>query len=604
MNPDTTAPAIATHPATPWPVLTLAQAHAAMTAPGQPFEMAEALIDGQTMRVWKNAPATLRDVFVNSRAAFGAQTFLVYEGERATFEAFARATLAFAEQLAAMGVVKGDRVGVAMRNLPEWPVAVLATLLLGGIATPINAWGTGPELAYCLADSGAKVAVVDGERWDRLQPLLAELPALLQVVVARPITALDSPAPGAASAATPRVRSWDSLIGPTAGWSALPDRPLPVVDLSPDDDATLLYTSGTTGAAKGALGTHRCSGNTLMGSAFSVARSFVRRGEPLPDPAARSVQRALLLAIPFFHTTGCQVILFGALQSGTKLVLMHRWEPEAAMALIQAERITSAGGVPTIAWQLIEHPARAHYDLSSLESVSYGGAPASAALVQRIGEAFPKAQPGTGWGMTETSGTFTHHGAEDYVHRPDSAGPAMPVAEMKIADDEGQSLPLIGKTTEVGELWVRGPNVVKRYWNKPEETAATFVAGWLRTGDLARLDDEGFLTIVDRKKDMLIRGGENIYCAEVEAVLYRHPAVMDAGVVGQAHPTLGEEPVALVTLKPDAVATEAELRAFVRSHIAGFKVPVRVVISGEPLPRNPTGKLMKKTLKLLFETLA
>ena len=599
MNPDTAAPATAAT----WPALTLAQAHAAMTAPGQPFEMAEALIDGRTMRVWKNAPPTLRDVFVNSRAAFGGQTFLVYEGERATFEAFARATLAFAEQLAAMGVAKGDRVGVAMRNLPEWPVAVLATLLLGGIATPINAWGTGPELAYCLADSGAKVAVLDGERWDRLQPLLAQLPALRQVVVARPTTWADAP-DRPASGATHQSCRWDSLIGPTAGWSALPDRPLPVVDLFPDDDATLLYTSGTTGAAKGALGTHRCSGNTLMGSAFSVARSFVRRGEPLPDPAARTVQRALLLAIPLFHTTGCQVILFGALQAGTKLVLMHRWEPEAAMALIQAERVTSAGGVPTIAWQLIEHPARANYDLSSLESVSYGGAPASAALVQRIGEAFPLAQPGTGWGMTETSGTFTHHGAEDYLHRPDSAGPAMPVAEMKIAGDDGLRLPLIGKTTEVGELWVRGPNVVKRYWNKPEETAATFVDGWLRTGDLARLDDEGFLTIVDRKKDMLIRGGENIYCAEVEAVLYRHPAVMDAGVIGQPHATLGEEPVALVTLKPDTSATEAELRAFVRSQIAGFKVPVRILIQADPLPRNPTGKLMKKTLKLLFETLA
>jgi long-chain acyl-CoA synthetase len=598
MNPNTDAPTTAAT----WPVMTLAQAHAAMTGPGQPFEMAEILRDGRTMRVWKNAPPTLRDVFVNSRAAFGAQTFLVYEGERATFEGFARATLAFADHLAAMGVVKGDRVAVAMRNLPEWPVAVLATLLLGGIATPINAWGTGPELAYCLRDSGAKVAVLDGERWDRLQPLAAALPALQQVVVARPgvttdlTAALDIPVPGAVL----QARSWDALLGPVAGWSALPDRPLPLVDLSPDDDATLLYTSGTTGAAKGALGTHRCSGNTLMGGVFSAARSFVRRGEPLPDPAARTLQRALLLAIPFFHTTGCQVILFGAMQSGTKLVLMHRWEPEAAMALIQAERVTSAGGVPTIAWQLIEHPARAQYDLSSLESVSYGGAPASAALVQRIGEAFPLAQPGTGWGMTETSGTFTSHGAEDYTHRPDSAGPAMPVGEMKIADDEGLSLP----TGEVGELWVRGPNVVKRYWNKPEETAATFVDGWLRTGDLARLDDEGFLTIVDRKKDMLIRGGENIYCAEVEAVLYRHPAVMDAGVIGQAHATLGEEPVALVTLKPDAVATEAELRAFVRSQIAGFKVPVRVVISGQPLPRNPTGKLMKKTLKLLFETLA
>jgi long-chain acyl-CoA synthetase len=571
-----------------WPAMTLAQAHAALTAPGAPFEMSEALVDGRPMRVWKNAPATVRDVFINARAAHGDKTFLVLDDERASVEAFARATLVMAESLAALGVVKGDRVAVAMRNLPEWPVAVLATLLLGAIASPINAWGTGPELAYCLGDSGAKVAVVDAERWARLQPLLGDLPALQRVLVVRANGSLvDS-----------RAIDWGTLLGPTASWAALPDRPLPVVDLAPDDDATLLYTSGTTGAAKGALGTHRCSGSTLMAGVFSVTRSFVRRGEPVPDPTLpRATQRALLLAIPFFHTTGCQVILFGALQSGTKLVLMHRWEPEQAMALIEAERISSAGGVPTIAWQLIEHPARYKYDLSSLESVSYGGAPASGALVQRIVETFPRAQPGMGWGMTETSGTFTHHGAEDYIHRPDSAGPAMPVADMKIADDDGLALP----SGVVGELWVRGPNIVKRYWNKPEETAKTFVDGWLRTGDLGTLDAEGFLFIVDRKKDMLIRGGENIYCAEVEAVLYRHPAVMDAGVIGQAHRTLGEEPVALVTLKPDAVASEDELRAFVRSQLAGFKVPVRIVIQTEPLPRNPTGKLLKKSLKALFE---
>ena len=587
MDPVTPTPSAPTA----WPALTLAQAHAAMTAPGMPFEVIDGRVEGRAMKVWKNAPPTIRDVFINARAAHGDKTFLVYQDERASFEAFARAVLALAEQLAALGVRKGDRVAVAMRNLPEWPVALLAAVLLGAIATPINAWGTGPELAYCLSDSGVRVALVDGERWARIQPLLGGLPALQQVIVTRPSAALDDP----------RALPWHTLLPATAGWADLPDRPLPAVALTPDDDATLLYTSGTTGAAKGALGSHRCSTSTLMGSAFSLSRNFVRRGEPVPDPTApRAHPRALLLAIPFFHTTGCQVILFGALHSGSKLVLMNRWEPEAAMALIQAERISSAGGVPTIAWQMIEHPARENYDLSSLDSMTYGGAPASAALVQRIGEAFPHAQPGTGWGMTETSGTFTHHGAEDYLQRPDSAGPAMPVGEMKITDDDGLVLP----TGEVGELWVRGPNVVKRYWNKPEETAATFVDGWLRTGDMATLDVEGFLTIVDRKKDMLIRGGENIYCAEVEAVLYGHPAVMDAGVIGRSHATLGEEPVALVTLKPDTDASEDELRAFVRSQIAGFKVPVRILIHPEPLPRNPAGKLMKKVLKSLFEASA
>ncbi len=575
-----------------WPVVSLAEAHARMTAPGQPFEVEETTIRGIRQRVWKNAPPTMREVFLHARAMHGAKEFLVFDGERASVEAFARATLALADQLAAMGVVKGDRVAVAMRNLPEWPVAVMATLLLGGITAPLNAWGTGPELSYALGDSGAKVAVVDADRWTRLLPRLGELPTLQRVLVCR--------SEAGADLVDARASRWDDLMGPVSGWATLPDRPLPAVALTPEDDATLLYTSGTTGASKGALGTHRCSTHTLMASAFSVARNFVRRGEPLPDPAARVTQRAILLAIPFFHTTGCQVILFGALYGGVKLVLMHRWEPEQAMALIEAERITQAGGVPTIAWQLIEHPAFGKYDLSSLESMAYGGAPASAALVQRLGQILPQALPGTGWGMTETSGTFTHHGAEDYRHHPDSAGPAMPVAEVKVCDDDGHSLP----QGDVGELWVKGPNVVKGYWNKPDETEKTFVDGWLRTGDMATLDTEGFVTIVDRKKDMLIRGGENIYCAEVEAVLYRHPAVMDAGVIGQVHTTLGEEPVALVTLKPGMQTTEDELRTFVRSHIAGFKVPVRVKISEEPLPRNPAGKLMKKSLKLLFETLA
>lgn len=573
-----------------WPVMSLAAAHALMTAPGSPFELAQATIRGVPTRVWKNAPPTMREVFANARATHGDKTFLVYEGERASYEAFARATLVLAHALGEMGVVKGDRVVVAMRNLPEWPVAYFAALLLGAIATPLNAWGTAAELQYGLKDSGARVALVDAERWDRLAPLVADCPALQQVLVARHASALAGVGPVA-------VRALEAVIGPVADWGRLPLRPLPAVSLAPDDDATLFYTSGTTGAAKGVLGTHRCSTSTLMAGLFSTHRGFVRRGEPVPDPAARPYQRALLVAIPFFHTTGCQSVLCGSLHGGAKLVLMRRWDAEQGMALIEAERVSQAGGVPTIAWQLVEHPARAKYDLSSLESVAYGGAPASPELVRRLAEVFPQARPGTGWGMTETTATFTHHGAEDYQHRPASAGPALPVGEMKITDDDGQPL-LPGA---VGELWVKGPNVARGYWNRPEDSAATFVHGWLRTGDLGYVDEEGFLYIVDRKKDMLIRGGENIYCAEIEAVLYQHPAVVDAGVVGVPHPSLGEEPAALVTLKPGEPVSPKELRAFVRQHLAAYKVPVRVVVRDELLPRNPTGKLLKKELQRLLQ---
>lgn len=267
------------------------------------------------------------------------------------------------------------------------------------------------------------------------------------------------------------------------------------------------------------------------------------------------------------------------------------------MQLIERERVTSAGGVPTIAWQLIEHPARERYDLSSLEIVSYGGAPAASELVRRIKAAFPNSAPGSGWGMTETSATHTHHMAEDYEHRPDSCGPALPVSEIKVAGPSGETLP----PGEVGELWGAGPNIVKGYWKKPQATAETFVDGWVRTGDLARIDEEGFCYIVDRAKDMLIRGGENIYCVEVENALFEHPAVMDAALVGIPHHSLGEEPAAVVMLKPGAEASEAELRGFVAGRLAGFKVPVAVRFWPEPLPRNPNGKILKAELKTLFE---
>ena len=301
--------------------------------------------------------------------------------------------------------------------------------------------------------------------------------------------------------------------------------------------------------------------------------------------------------MPFFHATGCFAILNPSLFGGAKLVMMRRWDPVRAFELIERERVTSAGGVPTIAWQLIEHPLRGNYDLSSLESVAYGGAPSAPELVRKIKETFPKSAAGNGWGMTETSATATTHGSEDYEHRPDSCGPAVPVTDLKIMTVEGDRELAIG---EVGELWCKGPQVVKGYWNKPEATAQTFVEGWVKTGDLARLDEEGFCFIIDRAKDMLIRGGENIYCIEVENVLYDHPAVMDAALVAIPHKTLGEEPGAVVTLKPGAEATEAELRAFVAERLAAFKVPVKVLFWHETLPRNANGKILKAELRKLF----
>ncbi|MGD0864138.1 MAG: class I adenylate-forming enzyme family protein [Rhizomicrobium sp.] len=570
-----------------WPVMSLAEAHRRLTAPGQRFEMAEVTIRGVPTRVWKNAPATLRDVLQFSRM-YKDRTFLVYENDRATFEAFFRASVAMAYELQAHGVKKGDRVAIIMRNIPEWPVAFYGAAILGAIVTPLNAWWTGPELEYGLVDSGARIAIVDAERLERIAEHLVNCPALERVYVSRYSDELPHPI----------VARLEDAIGAVNDWGKLPDRAMPDVVIDTDDDATILYTSGTTGKPKGALGTHRNMNSNIFAAGCSAARNFLRRGEEVPvvDPLT-APQRAALLSVPFFHATGCFAVLNPTLVAGAKIVLMRKWDVEQALQLIEREKINQAGGVPTIAWQLIEHPARAKYDLSSLESVSYGGAPSAPELVRKVVETFPKSLPGNGWGMTETSATCTTHSAEDYEYRPSSCGPAVPVCDLKIMNPEGTEDLAIG---EVGELWARGPNIVKCYWNKPEASAQTFVDGWVRTGDLARLDEEGFCFIIDRAKDMLIRGGENIYCIEVENVLYEHPAVMDAALVPVPHHSLGEEPGAVVHLKPGLHATEEELRAFVAGKLAAFKVPVKVVFWPETLPRNANGKIMKNDLKKIF----
>ena len=575
---DTAAPA--------WPAMSIAAANAIITAPGSACEMEELVIRGVKTRVWKNAPPSLR-ALVEAGRAHGEKVFLVHEDERVTFEAFYRAASAFAHELTRRGVKKGDRVAVIMRNLPEWPVVFYGAAAIGAIVTPLNAWWTGPELEYGLTDSGTKVAIVDAERLERISEHMENCPDLQRVYVSRYTDEI----------ANPLLTKLEEVIGGPEDWASLPDRPLPHADIAPDDDATIFYTSGTTGKPKGALATQRNINSNIMAAAASGARAFLRRGEAPPAPDPDGPQRSSLLSVPFFHATGCFAVLGPSLAGGAKLVMMRRWDPVRAFELIEREKIMSAGGVPTIAWQLIEHPLRKNYDLSSLESVAYGGAPSAPELVRKIRETFPKSAAGNGWGMTETSATATSNGAEDYEHRPDSCGPAVPVTDLKIMTVEGDRELPIG---EVGELWCKGPQVVKGYWNKPEATAQTFHEGWVKTGDLARLDEEGFCFIIDRAKDMLIRGGENIYCIEVENCLYDHPAVMDAALVGIEHKTLGEEPGAVVTLKPGASATEAELRSFVAERLAAFKVPVKVLFWHETLPRNANGKILKNELKKLF----
>ncbi|HUP85446.1 MAG TPA: class I adenylate-forming enzyme family protein [Acidimicrobiales bacterium] len=553
-------------------MISIDQAHAQLTVPGSPFEIEEVVIRGIPTKTWKNAPPTMRTHLERAKT-HGDATFIVYEDERTTFAELHAAASTFARRLVEdFGVTKGDRVAIAMRNFPEWPVAFWGAASVGAVVVPLNAWWTGAELEYGLSDSGTKVLVADGERMERLADHFAALPGLTAITVRG-----DGPL------------QWTEVLG-----GVDPDaEPPPDPGIEPDDEATIFYTSGTTGRPKGALGTHRNFTTNLMSLTFAGARSALRSRSADPEaappappapPAApvASGQNASLLSVPFFHATGCHSVLQGATWAGNKLVLMHKWNPERALELIERERVTNFGGVPSMVWQVLQSPDFAKRDISSVQGIGYGGAPAPPELVRKIAEMFPGKLPSNGYGLTETSSLSTSNSGADYQRKPDSVGAPVAVVDVKLVEDE---------------LWIKGPNVVKGYWNKPEATAAAFTDGWLHTGDLARIDDEGFVFIVDRAKDMIIRGGENVYCSEVESALFEHDAVMDAAIVGIPDLVLGEEVGAVVQLKPGRTATAEELQAHVRERLAGFKVPVKVWFRDADLPRNPAGKVLKRELR-------
>jgi long-chain acyl-CoA synthetase len=574
--------------------MSLEEATRVLTAAGQTFEMEDVEIRGVLTRVWKNCPESLRVVLELSRG-HGDKDYLVYEDERTTYEEHYRVAATIARRLQdRFGIEKGDRVAIAMRNLPEWAMGFWGAAVAGGVVVPLNAWWTRPELRYGLADSGTAVAFVDAARLERIVPFLAELPDLRAVVVTHedrtPVTAL-------AGSPVPVVPFSELIEAPDT------DATLPDVDIAPDDDATIFYTSGTTGSPKGAVGTHRNMCTNLMSLFFLNSRAGLRAasGRGPGDAPDGDRQGAYLLSVPLFHATGCHSILVANTAAGNKLVMMHHWDPERALELIERERIVTFGGVPAMVMQVIDSPSFAARDTSSVRSVAYGGAPAPPDLVRRIKQHFPVGAPSNGYGLTETSSVTTMNTGDDYVRRPDSVGPAVPVCDVRVVPDgfEGDEptddLPSGPEVT--GELWIKGPNVVRGYWNKPEATAASFTRGWLHSGDVARIDEDGFVHIVDRAKDMVIRGGENVYSVEVEAALFEHPAVADAAVIGVPHDVLGEEVGAAVVLRPGSKVTAEELARHVHERLAAFKVPTHIWFRSEPLPRNPQGKVLKRDLR-------
>jgi long-chain acyl-CoA synthetase len=582
------------------PSISMAEANATLTAPGQMFEMQEQDIRGVPTRTWKNAPPSLRAVLEMS-LAHGDATFLVYEDERTTFAEHYRIACTLARRLQTeFGVTQGDRVAIIMRNLPEWIMAFWGATLAGAVVVPLNAWWSGEELHYGLEDSGSKVAFVDQERAGRIRSFLGGLTTLSTVIVADEHRESEADAPLAvrrAAEGSAPVDEWPFAlaVGDVDGDASPPD-----ITIDAEDDATIFYTSGTTGRPKGAVGTHRNMCTNLMNLFFINARGSLRFGRSL-IPAEDRIQPAYLLSVPLFHATGCHSVMLSNLGAGGKLVMMHHWDPERALELIERERIASFGGVPAMVMQVLDSPTFARRDTSSVRSVSYGGAPAPPDLVRRIRAAWPIGQPSNGYGLTETSSVTSMNSGGDYVAKPASVGPPVPVTDVVIVpeDFEGEepddSIP---RGPDVrGELWIRGPQVVRGYWNRPEETAKTFTRGWLHTGDVAQLDAENFIYIVDRAKDMIIRGGENVYSVQVEAALFEHPAVADCAVIGVPDPVLGEEVGAVIILRPGHKVTADELSRHVKSRLAGFMVPTHVWFRDEPLPRNPQGKILKRELR-------
>jgi long-chain acyl-CoA synthetase len=553
--------------------MTFQEACAAVCAPGSMFEIQETEVLGRTSKVFAGTPPNIRALF--ELAALRTDEFIIFESERWTMPR----VLEMAGQIGHLlvndlGVAKGDRVAIAMRNYPEWIAAFAAITSVGAVVVPMNAWWVTDELVFAIEDSGSKVVIADAERLQRIQDA-APGAINAKIVVARATGELPE-----------GVLNLDEAL--TAG-ATMPD-----ADIDPDDDMTILYTSGTTGRPKGAVSTHRAVLSALLAFAARAAVSAVREPEdPATVEAGGAPQTAFMLCVPLFHVTGLVPVMLGSFVSGAKLVMTYKWEPNRALELIEQERVTNFVGVPTMSWDLLEAETFAERDTSSLRSVGGGGAPMPPELVKRIDENFQRGRPGLGYGMTETNAYGPQNAGDDFVNNPKSTGRPVPIMDVKVTDLEGNDL-AVGET---GEIWFRSPSLIRGYWNRPEATAETIVDGWLRSGDIGHLDDEGYVYVSDRAKDMILRGGENIYCAEVEATIYEHPAVYEAAVYGIPDERLGEELACHVMVKEGETLDAGELQKFVGERLAKFKVPSVITIVNESLPRNASGKILKRDLR-------
>jgi long-chain acyl-CoA synthetase len=545
------------------------------TAEG-PFELAEDNSVGYPLKVYRHAPPSLRAVLESTRQ-FDARPFLVYGDEEISYRQHFAKVAALAHFLRRAGVNKGDRVAIGMRNYPEWLVSFWAVQAIGGIAVAINAWWTAHEIAFALNDSTPAALLIDGERADRMASSIGAMD-LKAIVVAR-------------SASSSFGTEFADV---TAGDADL----LPDATIEPSDPATILYTSGTTGNPKGAVATQRNHVTNLMNTllAGAVARGLL--GDFSTPSPTETPQMAVLQTFPFFHIGGLTGLLVGT-AIGSKMVLMYKWDAREAVDLIARHKVMTVSGVPTVVRQMLEAARASGADISSLLGIAAGGASVPPDLIRKIGTQFAQAtSPTNGYGLTETTSAIVVNSGAEYFAHPDSVGRPVATAEVRIVDDEGRTL----GDNEIGELWIRGANVVTGYWKNPSATEAAFGGGWFRTGDLGYRDADGLHYVVDRKKDVIIRGGENVYCAEIEAALLEHELVRDAAVIGLPDAEYGEQVAAIVQVADVARAGDLaqELREFLAPKLARFKIPSSIRLTEEDLPRTATGKLLKRQLRDTF----
>ena len=546
-----------------------------LTQPGQMFEINTVEVAGNPLKAFALAPGSVRDMWLGT-AGYAAADYLVYGDERWTYQQAHDEVASIAAWLAANGVQQHDRVAIAMRNYPEWMLAYWAITSMGAVAVGMNAWWVPEEMEYGLQDSSPKVLICDAERFQRFAGMRGSFPELAVVVV----RADDTPADTVA---------WSELL---ATESVMPE-----VSIDPDDDACIFYTSGTTGRPKGAQLTHRGCANNLMSVMFANvvqgAAAAKLSGAAPADPLGGGVQQCAIVATPLFHVTANNCLAQTMTIAGGKLVHMYKWDAAEALRLIEEEKVTAFTGVPVMTREIIAHPDFATRDTSTLKALGGGGAPVQPDLVDKIDKSDGDAAPSQGYGMTETCGIISALAGPYFVDKPKSAGVLMPNFEIKCIDEEGNELP----PGERGEICVRGSQVIKGYLNRPEDTAEAIVDGWLHTGDIGYLDEDNFLYLVDRAKDMVLRGGENVYCSEVETVLFKHDAVAECVVFSVPDERLGEEVGAAIFPAAGAGVSAEELRAFCKDHLAAYKIPRYIWILDEALPRNASGKFVKRELQ-------